>query len=165
MQLNPGGALYSYDGYAVSSDKLTQDPEPPKPTPPSPDKGSSFSPFAEEAPQSGSICSICSFEYYKPYFNVSHTTVISRIVRSFTPWKRNFFDLEADSRPDLYGPFWILTTIIFLLSLMGNIATYLNNLNQSDFYFRMELIRYGAIVVYSFGLGFPILFGLLLKFF
>lgn len=164
--MNPGGALYSSDGYAVSSDILTQDLEPPKPNPSSSITSNlNYTSQPEEPPSSGGICSICSFDYYKPYFNVSHQTVVSRIVRSFTPWRRNFFDIESDSRPDLYGPFWILTTIIFLLSLMGNIATYLNNLHQSDFYFRMELIRYGAIVVYSFGLGFPVLFGFLLRFF
>ena len=80
------------------------------------------------------------------------------------PWKKDFFQ-ELGEKPDLYGPFWILTTIIFLLSLTGNLSRYLNNLGQKDFTFRMELFRYSVLVGYAFGFGFPILLGLLLRFF
>jgi hypothetical protein len=29
--------------------------------------------------------------------------------------------------PDFYGPFWVLTTIIFLLSSTGNLSRYFSN--------------------------------------
>lgn len=109
-------------------------------------------------------CGFCSFEYYQPYFNVTQQTVMTRVVRSVSPWKQDFFE-SADRNPDLYGPFWILTTIIFLLSLMGNVSTYLKNFHEAEFEFRLELVRYGTIIVYSFGLGFPIGLSFLLKFF
>jgi hypothetical protein len=95
---------------------------------------------------------------------VSQREVVGRITRAMMPWKQDFFE-SSETRPDLYGPFWILTTIIFLLSLMGNLTTYLKNFHEEKFEFRLELVRIGTIVVYSFGIGFPILLGLLLKFF
>lgn len=85
-------------------------------------------------------------------------------MKSLAPWKKDFFQ-GLGEKPDLYGPFWIVTTIIFLLSLTGNLSRYLNNLGESDFTFRMELFRYSVIIGYSFGFGFPILLGLLLRFF
>jgi hypothetical protein len=48
---------------------------------------------------------------------------------------------------------------------MGNLTTYLNNLQEEQFAFRLELVRIGTVVVYSFGIGFPILLGILLRFF
>lgn len=80
---------------------------------------------SEIAPPSG-CCAFCSFEYYQPYFNVSQSEVVGRITRSLTPWRKDFFN-DSELPPDLYGPFWILTTIIFLLSLMGNLTTYIKN--------------------------------------
>lgn len=116
------------------------------------------------APAPTGCCGFCSFEYYQPYFNVSQQTVLTRIVRSLSPWRGDFF-ATSDKDSDLYGPFWILTTIIFLLSLMGNLSSYIRHFRDEEFEFRLELVRYGTIVVYSFGLGFPVVLGLLLRFF
>jgi hypothetical protein len=65
----------------------------------------------------------------------------------------------------LYGPFWILTTIVFLLSSTGNLARYFNNWEKSEFIFRLTLVRYAVIIVYSLGLGFPLVLGLILRLF
>lgn len=48
---------------------------------------------------------------------------------------------------------------------MGNLTTYLGNLHEEKFEFRLELVRIATVVVYAFGIGFPIALGLLLKFF
>jgi hypothetical protein len=89
---------------------------------------------------------------------------LDRVKRSLTPWKNDFFDIARTS-PDLYGPFWILTTIIFLLSSTGNLARYFNNWDRDTFIFRLELVRYGVLIVYSFGIGLPVLLGVLFRFF
>lgn len=44
------------------------------------------------APAPTGCCSFCSFEYYEPYFNVSQQEIVSRVTRSLTPWKQNFFE-------------------------------------------------------------------------
>jgi hypothetical protein len=67
------------------------------------------------------------------------------------------------SYPDFYGPFWILTTIIFLLSSAGNLSRYFYNFEKDAYIFKLELVRYGIMVVYSFGFGFPFVFHFILK--
>jgi len=37
------------------------------------------------------------------------------------------------SNPDMYGPFWIMTTLIYLLACIGNLTTYFDVLNSEDF--------------------------------
>lgn len=39
------------------------------------------------------------------------------------PFGKNFFDVVAP-HPDLYGPFWIAATVLFLLAITSNLASY-----------------------------------------
>ena len=71
------------------------------------------------------------------------------------PWKTGFIE-NLDNNPDLYGPFWLITTLIFLLSSTGNFARYFANFfTKSDYLFNLALVQQGVIVMYSFGFGFP----------
>lgn len=71
-----------------------------------------------------------------------------------------------NDNPDFYGPFWLMTTIIFLLSSTGNLSRYFYNWDKSDVYlFKLELVRLGVLVVYSFGFGVPTLLYFVMKFF
>ena len=36
----------------------------------------------------------------------------------------DFFDVVAGPTPDLYGPFWIATTLVFFTAAVGNYAHY-----------------------------------------
>ena len=36
-----------------------------------------------------------------------------------------FFELEGGKKPDMYGPFWIYTTLIFALAAAGNLYNYI----------------------------------------
>jgi len=44
------------------------------------------------------------------------------------PFNRDFYAL-ANDKPDLYGPFWIYTTLIFLVAVAGNLSAYINVMN------------------------------------
>lgn len=64
-------------------------------------------------------------------------------------------------RPDFYGPFWTLTTLIFLLSFVGNISNYLlSKFSEgevwNDYFFKLEYIRYGFSFIYTYGIGVPV---------
>lgn len=50
--------------------------------------------------------------YYQPHFSVSTATVLQRMLHSVVPRSGRFFE---NSPPDLYGPFWIATTLICLV--------------------------------------------------
>ena len=70
-----------------------------------------------------------------------------------------------NENPDFYGPFWLMTTIIFLLSSTGNLSRYFSRDDKSDFLFKLELVRLGVVVVYSFGFGVPTVLYFVMKFF
>jgi len=62
-------------------------------------------------------------EILKPYFKISNDDVFERIKASLIPMNNTFFE-NASKNPDLYGPFWIATTLIFLIALVGTINNY-----------------------------------------
>ena len=77
---------------------------------------------------------------------------------------KNEFVERVGSNPDFYGPFWILTTIIFLLSSTANLSRYFFNWEKSDYIFKLELVRYAVLVVYIFGFGWPTILYFIMKF-
>lgn len=56
--------------------------------------------------------------------------VIARTLNSFNPFSRTFFDIGGGI-PELYGPFWILNTLIFSIALSINISKYIS-LKEGD---------------------------------
>ena len=67
--------------------------------------------------------------------------LLHRVSKAFMPWyycllwqliysRKPFF--EEGEKPDLYGPFWIATTLVFLVTVAGNLATYLRQLSNTD---------------------------------
>lgn len=84
------------------------------------------------------------------------------------PFNDEFIELVKPS-PDLYGPFWIMTTIVFLLGMVGNFANYMLSKFSDDsgfdgYFFRLELVRYAVAFVYSFAVGVPLTLWLMFKF-
>jgi hypothetical protein len=56
------------------------------------------------------------------------------------PFKKEFIE-KTKENPDFYGPFWILTTIIFLLSSTSNLSRYFSNWDKAEYIFKLELVR------------------------
>jgi hypothetical protein len=62
---------------------------------------------------------------YREYFNVDTNDVAWRVSSSLIgPFKPDFMEVTWN-RPDLYGPFWVATTLIFVIAVAGNYAKYL----------------------------------------
>lgn len=59
------------------------------------------------------------------YFNVEVDDIKEKLIASIIPGNKNFHNL-AEATPDLYGPFWIYTTLIFLVTFAGNLSNYIN---------------------------------------
>ena len=79
------------------------------------------------------------------------------------PWKNTFVE-KVSGNPDFYGPFWILTTIIFLLSSTGNLSRYFYNFHKDyDYIFKLELVRWAVVIIYTFGFGTPTAIYFILK--
>jgi hypothetical protein len=62
------------------------------------------------------------------------------------PFNRNFH-LLIENNEDLYGPFWIYTTLIFIVSVCGNLSAYLNMQNKEDFRYNLQFIPNAALFV------------------
>ena len=104
---------------------------------------------------------LCFIVYLKPYFKLNSNDVKKRILTSFNPIKKSFF-LQIQSNPDLYGPFWIFTTLVFILSAAGAMSQFLKG--DENNYFQ-NFISFAFSLVYIFGFGFPLVIVGVLKFY
>jgi hypothetical protein len=64
-----------------------------------------------------------TLSFYSQFFDVDTSSVLSRCWAALYP-RANFLDV-LEGNPDLYGPFWIATTVVFILFLGGTISKYL----------------------------------------
>ncbi|KAI8476789.1 MAG: hypothetical protein J3K34DRAFT_516364 [Monoraphidium minutum] len=62
---------------------------------------------------------------YRSFFNVDTNDVVWRVGSSFLgPFKPDFMAVTMAS-PDLYGPFWVATTLVFVTAVAGNYAEFI----------------------------------------
>lgn len=93
------------------------------------------------------VCACLSVAYYQPFFNVDTSDVKDRLMATLTFWRADptFLNLVGDA-PDLYGPFWLATTLIFVVSVTSNLARTLVDGSNYDF----ELVTACVSVVYGY---------------
>ncbi|XP_077253417.1 uncharacterized protein LOC143892578 [Tasmannia lanceolata] len=102
---------------------------------------------------------------YKPYFDVDTSDVLERIKDSLFPFKGSFSEKTADN-PDLYGPFWICTTLIFVAAAIGTFVTYLaHKLQKKDWDYDINLVTWSAGLFYGYVTIVPLGLYILLKYF
>eukprot|EP00798_Chlamydomonas_sp_ICE-L_P027110 gene27110-2335_t len=68
---------------------------------------------------------------YRPYFNVDTQEVMWRVGNSLVGALRPNFMEVTNEAPDLYGPFWVATTLVFVTAVAGNFSSYLAWLHNS----------------------------------
>lgn len=95
---------------------------------------------------SGGLCACFSVEYYQPYFDVNTDEVISRIKYAlmFCGEGAPFLEVVRE-KPDAYGPWWIATTLIFLMSVTSQLKAAYNG-HGFDF----AIVSFAAMAVYSY---------------
>lgn len=105
--------------------------DPPGPSaPPPPPPAPTSSTRSEAAVKEGGVFSASR---YQKYFDVDTFEVLHRLAWPFYRfWKPDFFT-KAEENPDLYGPFWVPTTCVFLTAVTGNLAGYID--------FHMQQVR------------------------
>lgn len=106
-----------------------------------------------------------SISSYQPYFNVDTDTVVDRLISSVYPM--HDFHRKIDANPDMYGPVWITTTLVFMLAAFGNCATYLinqrNELNMA-WNFDVTYVNWAASIIYCYTVAVPAAFYFLLQY-
>ena len=105
---------------------------------------------------------LCCFNWLKRYFQINSKDFLNRVVRSIIPFNSKFYDLIS-TNPDFYGPFWIYTCFVILVSSCGALTRTIQGIRDSNFY--QEFIPVAAILIYFIGFGVPILIALLSKIF
>jgi len=102
--------------------------------------------------------------FYRPYFDVDTKDVFARCFAGLVPVGKPFFE-RIQGNPDLYGPFWVTTTILFLLAISSNFAEYIAYHEKGvdwdpDFY----KVSIAAAVFYAFLIGVPLILWALQRF-
>ena len=109
-----------------------------------------------------------SITYYQPLFDVDTLQVLNRIKGALLPRPKGaFFELIAPN-PDLYGPFWIATTLIFTMAMVHGMATYLAftpSAAKKTWTYDFSKLTLAGSVVYSYVTLLPLLFWLLLRYY
>ena len=102
-------------------------------------------------------------ESFGKYFNVELEDIKQKIKGSLIPLNKSFYQ-SIDIEADLYGPFWILTTIIFLISLIGNFSSYIYAEDKEKFVYDYNHVPHAILIIYGFGFGAPVILWLIMKF-
>lgn len=99
-----------------------------------------------------------SLSFYSQFFDVDTTTVLHRCRTALIPFLPNtppFLD-TLDGNPDLYGPFWIATTVVVILFLTGTISQKLDQENKAHFAYDFKLLSGAAGLIYGYTLFVPL---------
>jgi len=104
--------------------------------------------------------------FYRIYFDVDTTDVMRRFLAGLVPIGQPFFE-RVKENPDFYGPLWITTTILFLLAICSNFASYIAYLNAGEerhWDYSFGKLSAAAGVLYGFLIFVPLLLWVLLRF-
>jgi len=105
----------------------------------------------------GSDASIWSFEYYQSFFDVDTSEVLERLRRGLWPFG-SYFLKHVEGHGDLYGPFWVTTTLVFMLAMAGNVAHYFATPvdEKAGWHYDFRKVTVAATVIYSYVLVVPL---------
>ena len=109
-----------------------------------------------------------SLKYYQPLFDVDTVQVLNRIKGSLLPRPKGAFFELVSANPDLYGPFWVSTTLIFAMAITGNLASFFAfkpTPQHPTWTYNFNQLTLAGSVVYSYVFLLPLLFWLLLRYY
>ncbi len=121
-----------------------------------------------QRPESAGDGSFWSIKYYQPLFDVDTLQVLNRIKGSILPRPRGAFLDLVSSNPDLYGPFWIATTLIFSMAMTGNLASYYAfepSAATPHWTYNFNQLTVAGSVIYSYVSVLPLLCWALLRYY
>jgi hypothetical protein len=95
-----------------------------------------------------------TLSFYAQFFDVDTNSVLARCWAALWP-RANFLDV-LEGNPDLYGPFWIATTVVLILFLSGTISQYVAQTGDERFAYDFELLS-GMFFSFSLDLLFILL--------
>ena len=108
---------------------------------------------------------LCCLDFLKKYFQINSDDFYKRFLYSLIPFNHKFQE-TTEKNPDLYGPFWIYTTLILTIASCGSLTrffkgTKINDKDNKNFF--QTFIPVAAAIIYIIGFGLPILLTFLMK--
>eukprot|EP00123_Amoebidium_parasiticum_P017075 comp23702_c0_seq1/m.40723 comp23702_c0_seq1/g.40723 ORF comp23702_c0_seq1/g.40723 comp23702_c0_seq1/m.40723 type:complete len:262 (-) comp23702_c0_seq1:480-1265(-) len=97
--------------------------------------------------------SLWNMAYYAQFCDVDTQDVTRRIAMGMLPTRGSLLDTVA-SNPDLYGPYWVTTTLIFTIGMMGNLATYI--VHEGQWVYDFTKVTFAATLMYCYVTLFPL---------
>ncbi|KAL1835908.1 hypothetical protein VTJ49DRAFT_5899 [Mycothermus thermophilus] len=104
-----------------------------------------------------------TLSFYAQFFDVDTTSVLQRCWAALYP-RANFLDV-LEGNPDLYGPFWIATTVVLILFLGGTISDYMARAGRGEFAYDFRLLSGAAGLIYGYTFVIPVALYLALRYF
>ncbi|KAF2860426.1 Yip1 domain family [Piedraia hortae CBS 480.64] len=102
----------------------------------------------------GSKRYLWSLSFYQQFFDVDTSQILYRCRSTLYP-RQNFLD-TLEGQPDLYGPFWIATTVIVILFLTGTISSFLASESKKHFAYDFRLLSGAAGLIYGYTCFIPV---------
>ena len=87
--------------------------------------------------KSSTWCWCCSLAFVAQYFDVNTSDVKNRIQNVIMPCPSKKFLNLTHGNPDFYGPFWIATTLIFVIGVTANINEYSSSEDKQWYVFSL----------------------------
>mmetsp|Transcript_4651 Transcript_4651/g.7495 ORF Transcript_4651/g.7495 Transcript_4651/m.7495 type:complete len:355 (+) Transcript_4651:78-1142(+) len=117
---------------------------------------------------SGSNYSCWHIRYYSKWFNVDTADVVGRVAFSTVPVSDKFFD-KVDGNPDLYGPVWISSTVVFMLAATGNFASWIqfaasHGMQATGWVYDFTKMTAGATIIYAYTFLIPLILFLAMRY-
>lgn len=119
-----------------------------------PDQTSFLTPAGARGAPSSSKRYLWSISFYQQFFDVDTGAILHRCRSAIYP-RQNFLDV-MEGNPDLYGPFWIATTVIVILFMTGTISQYLAETGKGHFAYDFRLLSGAAGLIYGYTLFIPL---------
>ena len=104
----------------------------------------------------------CNLSFLQIYFDFETEEIIKRLIASLIPFNKNFIKL-VEKNPDLYGPFWIYTTLIFIIASAGSLTKYIQGETNEDYF--QKFIPLAMSVIYGIGFCLPLIVKVLMYIF
>ncbi|EAQ88207.1 hypothetical protein CHGG_04826 [Chaetomium globosum CBS 148.51] len=114
-------------------------------------------------PGGGGKRMLWTMSFYAQFFDVDTSSVLHRCWAALYP-RANFLDV-LDGNPDLYGPFWIATTVVLILFLGGTISDYSAREGRGEFAYDFGLLSGAAGLIYGYTFVIPVVLYLALRYF
>ena len=90
----------------------------------------------------------CNLSFLQIYFDFETEEIIKRFV---------------EKKPDLYGPFWIYTTLIFIVASAGSLTKYIQGATNEDYF--QKFIPLAMSIIYGIGFCLPVIIKVLMYLF